>query len=238
MSDIRIIMSTEFFELLQLNDATFPIGSYTHSWGLETFVQQGIVHDAESAKEYFTSELEANFLCNDLLCVRLSYEAALKQDWSEVCSIDEIYNASKTALEIRDGSKKLAARFFKTVSTWNSSWNNSGNEKLQNAGDAGYIPHHFAVAYGVYCAVCKIDEEAALKAFLYSQISARVVTAVKLVPLSQTEGQKILHGLFTLFESSFDRLMGFSKNDLCRSCPSSEIKSMQHEFLYTRLYMS
>lgn len=225
-------MRIDFFELLQLNDATFPIGSYTHSWGLETFVQKGIIHDSQTAESYFRSELESNFLTNDFLCARLSYEAAEKSDWNEIQEIDEIYNASKNAKEIREGSKKLAARFIKTVSLWGRA------ENLESTAKNPYIPNHFPVAYGSHCALSKIGEVEALKAFLYSQISARVVTAVKLVPLSQSEGQKILHSLFTLFGEILEKVMRLSKDDLCRSSPQSEIFSMQHEFLYTRLYMS
>ena len=225
-------MSIDFFELLQLNDATFPIGSYTHSWGLETFVQKGIIRDSQTAESYFSSELESNFLTNDFLCARLSYEAAEKSDWNEIQEIDEIYNASKNAKEIREGSKKLAARFIKTVSLWGRA------ENLESTAENPYIPNHFPVAYGSHCALSKISEVEALKAFLYSQISARVVTAVKLVPLSQSEGQKILHSLFMLFGEILEKVMRFSKEDLCRSSPQSEIFSMQHEFLYTRLYMS
>ena len=225
-------MSIEFFELLQLNDATFPIGSYTHSWGLETFVQKGIIRDSQTAECYFRSELESNFLTNDFLCARLSYEAAEKSDWKAIREIDEIYNASKNAKGIREGSKKLAARFIKTVSLWGRA------ENLESTAKNPYIPNHFPVAYGSHCALSKISEEEALKAFLYSQISARVVTAVKLVPLSQSEGQKILHSLFTLFGEILEKVMRLSKDDLCRSSPQSEILSMQHEFLYTRLYMS
>lgn len=225
-------MSIDFFELLQLNDAAFPIGSYTHSWGLETFVQKGIIHDSESAESYFRAELESNFLTNDFLCVRLSYEAAEKSDWQGLLEIDEIYNVSRNAKEIREGSKKLAARFLKTVSLWKNL--NGGEENEENP----FAPKHFPVAYGSHCAQSKISEEEALKAFLYSQISARVVTAVKLVPLSQSEGQKILHSLFALFGEILEKVMRLSKEDLCRSSPQSEILSMQHEFLYTRLYMS
>ena len=225
-------MSIEFFELLQLNDATFPIGSYTHSWGLETFVQKGIIRDSQTAESYFRSELESNFLTNDFLCARLSYEAAEKSDWNEIQKIDEIYNASKNAKEIREGSKKLAARFIKTVCLWGRA------ENLESTAKNPYSPNHFPVAYGSHCALSKISEDEALKAFLYSQISARVVTAVKLVPLSQSQGQKILHSLFTLFGEILEKVMHLSKDDLCRSSPQSEILSMQHEFLYTRLYMS
>lgn len=69
-------MDFSFFELLQLNDATFPIGSYTFSWGLETFVQQGIIHDSKSAEAFIGSELSGSFLYSDLLAVRLAWEAS------------------------------------------------------------------------------------------------------------------------------------------------------------------
>ena len=68
-------MDFSFFELLQLNDATFPIGSYTFSWGLETFVQQGIIHDSKSAEAFISSELSGSFLYSDLLAVRVAWEA-------------------------------------------------------------------------------------------------------------------------------------------------------------------
>ena len=37
------------FLLLQINDAMFPIGAYSHSYGLETYIQNGIVHDSQTA---------------------------------------------------------------------------------------------------------------------------------------------------------------------------------------------
>ena len=218
-------MNIDFFELLQLNDATFPIGSYTHSWGLETFVQRGIIFNEASAESYFRIELKTNFLTNEFLAVRLAYEAAKNKKWNEVKKIDSIYNASRNAKEVREGSKKLGARFLKTLSVWNDT------RELQKL-------HHFPVVYGSYCAQNGMDEDTVLKAFLYSQISSRITTAVKLVPLSQTEGQKILHGLFNEFEKLLDQVKTLKEKDLCRSSPKSEILCMQHEYLYTRLYMS
>ena len=64
------------FELLQLNDSTFPIGAYTLSWGLETFVQQKVIHDSQSALAFLKSDIESNFLTSELLPVRLAYEYA------------------------------------------------------------------------------------------------------------------------------------------------------------------
>ena len=44
-------MSEKQFYLLQVNDALFPIGGYSHSQGLETYIQRGIVHDADTARD-------------------------------------------------------------------------------------------------------------------------------------------------------------------------------------------
>lgn len=218
------------FELLQLNDSTFPIGAYTLSWGLETIVQQKIIHDSQTAFEYLESEISSSFLTNELLPVRLSYEYASEGQWKKVLEIDEIYNAAKSAREIRVGSKKITARFFKTVSLWQQ-----GDDAVTNQLST---LNHFPVIYGVYCALKYIPLEDALKTFLYSQFSARVTTLVKLIPLSQNEGQKILHRLFEDFESILFEVKNLEEDDLCRSSPSSEIRGMQHEYLYTRLYMS
>ncbi len=228
-------MGIDFWTLLQLNDATFPIGSYTLSWGGETFVQQGVVFDAASAENFLRSEIEATFLTNELLPARFSYEAWKKGDYAALKRIDQIYEASKSAKEIREGSKKLAARFLKTV----GSWEDGGDKNCLQDQDAEPIcVRHFPLAYGAYCAKAGIQEDEALSAFLYSQASSRATTIVKLVPLSQTDGQKILRGLFDGFGSVLKKVMEMDEDDLCRSCPAGEVRAMQHEFLYTRLYMS
>ena len=225
------------FELLQLNDSTFPIGAYTLSWGLETFVQQKIIHDSQTALEYLESEISSSFLTNELLPARLSYEYAQNALWNKVQELDEIYNAAKSAKEIRVGSKKITARFYKTISLWlgeGSAPSNETNEMSKNLS----LLTHFPIIYGAYCALKNIPLESALKTFLYSQFSARVTTLVKLIPLSQNEGQKILHSLFENFDQILSDVTELGEDDLCRSCPSSEIRGMQHEYLYTRLYMS
>ena len=53
-------MSELNFYLLQINDALFPIGAYSHSQGLETYIQRGIVHDEATAKEYIHHKIRWN----------------------------------------------------------------------------------------------------------------------------------------------------------------------------------
>ena len=48
-------MSEKQFYLLQVNDALFPIGGYSHSQGLETYIQRGIVHNVDTARDHSRS---------------------------------------------------------------------------------------------------------------------------------------------------------------------------------------
>lgn len=64
-------MSEKQFYLLQVNDALFPIGGYSHSQGLETYIQRGIVHDVDTAREYITHKIKWNLAYTELLAARL-----------------------------------------------------------------------------------------------------------------------------------------------------------------------
>ena len=314
-------MDFSFFELLQLNDATFPIGSYTFSWGLETFVQQGIIHDSKSAEVFIGSELSGSFLYSDLLAVRLAWEASsvgsagathcasgvasagemhcassvgcagetdcassvgnagaahctsgvgkaneahsasctgnapepnnaslvcTVPSWQKLQALDEIYGASRGPFELREGSRKLATRFEKTTDAFceipllangTHGENSTGRtSEMHGAKTAAYQAVYFPVAYGAHCAERGIPLEECLAAFTYSQVSARVTTCVKLVPLSQSEGQRILYSLMKKFSDIVAKCFTLSENDLCRSSPGLDLRAMQHEYLYSRLY--
>ena len=107
------------FLLLQVNDSLFPIGGYSHSYGLETYIQNGRIHDSATAEEYIRRRLRYNFLYTDLLAVRLAYEAARDQRPEKLTELEEIMEASRIPSEIRDASRRLGSRFVKTLSKMN-----------------------------------------------------------------------------------------------------------------------
>ena len=66
-------MTEKLFYLLQVNDSLFPIGGYSHSQGLETYIQKGIVCDEKTAEEYILQKLKILFAVHVFLkCLKVS----------------------------------------------------------------------------------------------------------------------------------------------------------------------
>lgn len=230
-------MSDRLFYLLQVNDALFPVGGYSHSQGLETYIQKGIVHDEESATEYVTHKLKWNLAYTELLAVRLSYEAALKNDLGNLMRLEDILEASRLPMEQREASRKMGSRFAKTIEKLELEITKQGIFHDYTEARKGKIISHCCV-YGVYCAAHKLDLDHTLSHYLYAQTSAMVTNCVKTIPLSQTSGQKILSGCYECFREILADVMLWTEEDLCLSAPGFDLRGIQHERLYSRIYMS
>ena len=227
---------TAKFFLLQVNDALFPIGGYSHSYGLETYIQKGIVHDEDSAEEFIHKRLEYNFLYNEFLAVRLGWEYAVRGDLTAISRLEEIMEAGKIPRETREASRKLGSRFIKTLSALEIPRENRVFEEYREA-RKGKSVHH-AVAYGVFCGAAGITREEALEHFLYAQTSAMVTNCVKTIPLSQSSGQKLLSGCYPLLQKLTREVKELGEEWIGLSGPGFDLRCMQHEGLYSRIYMS
>ena len=102
--------------LQQICDSVFPIGAYSHSFGLETFIQIGIVRDADSAAAYVADQIAYPLTYTELLGMRLGYEAARHADMDALVALELELQALKTPTEPRPAQNKLAARFLSAQS--------------------------------------------------------------------------------------------------------------------------
>lgn len=228
----------DYLLILQINDAIFPIGSYTQSYGLETYVQRKLVTDVGSLRKFLKQNLMCNLLYTDILAVKLAYEAAMMDDLNKIYELDNILSAVKVAKETRNASSKLSSRFIKTVVGLELNFKNNILLQYDNLIHSRECLGHHAITYGVMCGEQKLDKHYSLLNFSYAQISATVNNAVKLIPLSQTSGQSLLKDMSSSLEKAILQVNDLSEIDLGRSVPGFELRSMQHEALYSRLYMS
>lgn len=221
--------------LLHLSDPTLPIGGYSHSNGLETYVQEGLVHNTATAEAYIQSMLANNLRYNDAAFASLAYDAAAKQDLGMLLQLDEECTALKIPRELRQASQKLGIRLLKI---FNRQQPFAFIQQYEQAMQEGRATGHYCLMYGVYACLLVSSKLDALKAFYYNAAVGMVTNSVKLVPLSQLDGQDILFRLQPLLRELASLTLEPDPKWLGCCNPGFDIRCMQHERLYSRLYMS
>lgn len=228
-------MNSTFFTLLQVADSIFPIGAYTQSNGLETYVQKGIVKDGKTARGYLCNMLSYGIKYTDVLALKLAYEYTAQKDINKLIELDEMLYALKAPREVKEGSAKMCARFLRISEKFGETdFLLKYNELIKEGKCVG----QHSIVFGMFCAEYSIDKMESISAYLYNAASCIVNNCAKLIPLGQMEGQLILFDSSELLKNIAQEIMNLSIDDLGRCTIGFDIKAMQHENLYSRLYMS
>lgn len=222
-----------FLKMLQSVDAFFPIGAFTLSNGLEDYVLREHLGSPEELSAYLNSFLRV-FPYNDLGILSLAYRNAGNREYLTL--LDSVAAAVKGAKEIRLGSIRMCSRYLKAREamgdcTGELLWY---KEQIQAKKLAGIMP----AALGLYAAELGFPQDEALTMYGYSSLSAVVNNAVKLVPLSQMDGQRILFEHLEMLDGAVKSAMTVGISDIGISGTAYEIHCMNHEHLYSRQYMS
>jgi urease accessory protein len=228
-------LKNSLFHLLHLTDPTLPIGGYSHSAGLETYVQNGRVKDADSAKDFITEMLSRNILFTDAALVSLAYDAAEQGDLKKLVELDQECTAAKLPMEMRQASLKLGMRLLKIFQPMLQKELGDEYRKMVQGKKAD---GHYCIVFGIIASLLNISKEDALHGFLYNATVGFVTNSVKLIPLSQLTGQEILFSLQPLIEELTAKSMEPDRELIGLCCTGFDIRCMQHEQLYSRLYMS
>jgi urease accessory protein len=106
-------MNPALLRLLQLSDPALPVGGFSHSAGLETYVQSGIVKDAATANAFITGMLSQNIHYTDAALVSMAYDAIANKEFINIQQLDDLCTAVKLPKEMRQASQKLGIRLIK-----------------------------------------------------------------------------------------------------------------------------
>lgn len=222
--------------LLQINDSVFPIGGFTQSYGLETYVHKQLVHNSKTAQAYAQAMMQESFFYNDAAFFVLTWNICDKRaTQAKILELDRKITSFKAPFEIREASKKLGIRFLKLVDGFKVVKRCSSYLAAIQKGEAH---GHYAMAFAMYAHAQKIPFEDALTAFYYNALNGIITNCAKLVPISQMDGQQILFKLQPMIQELVNKQRDLPEERIGNCCVSQDIRCMQHEKLYTRIYIS
>lgn len=218
--------------MLQICDSLFPIGAFTLSNGLETYVQRGVVDSPETLAAYLTDYLAlAPYQELGVAALAMQY-ASEPEAWQR---LDRLYTACRAPMEVRQGSAKLCMRLIKAAEQIASV--ESLREYRSCIADGTCTGQH-PIAVGLFAAAHEVEMQEMLSIYGYSLLSGLTTHAAKCVPLRQLEAQRVLRESFPRLLDAVQTALSVTEDEIGIGGPAFDIFAMQHETLYSRLYMS
>ncbi|WP_066052417.1 urease accessory protein UreF [Robertmurraya korlensis] len=228
-------MINPIYSLLQLCDSNFPSGAFSHSFGIETYIQEGAIHDKTSFQHALVLYIRKQLVFSDGLACALSYEAIDNGENGSLVEIDHLLYCSSLAQETRVGTRRMGERMAKLcLELYPSSILGDYVKWMKEKKVYGHPAIVFAiVAYGL-----SVGKKTAVGSYLFSTVSSLVQNGVRGIPLGQTDGQKMVLEIQPVIEEAVNRMAHLSIDDLGAVSPGLEIAQMRHERLHVRLFMS
>lgn len=215
--------------LLQLVSPSLPVGGFTYSQGIEWAVEAGWLRTAADLEAWMGDLLAQGLARLDLPLLARMHAAALALDRAAMNDgIDRLLAARETA-ELRLEESNRGRALADLLIAWELPGATDWRALLARSQTAGLA--FAAAAWG-------IAPRSLACGYAWSWAENLVLSAVKCVPLGQTQGQQILARLADLIAPAVERAFTLDDDAIGASCPALAIASSAHETQYTRLFRS
>lgn len=216
-------------KLLQLSSPTLPVGAFAYSQGLESVVESGLVNNVESLHNWLFDTLKLSLKYVDLAVLSRLYQAWEDEDIDTVKYWNQQLNAQRETSELRAEDHHLGVALARLLSDLDIPQANVWKK---------YDNTCFLTLFTLAAVEWKIDLEQTMYGFLWSWLDNQIAAAIKLVPLGQTDGQRVLSNLLPKVPEVIQQAQVLDDIDIGASLPMLAILSSQHETQYSRLFRS
>jgi urease accessory protein len=219
---------------LRFVDSFFPSGGYAFSSGLEAAVQGGAVRNAEELSRYVVELLTTGIGEREAVAVGLAHEAYVSGSLEIAFKADRELEAMKLGRESRTASRQMGRQVIRLAAEQHP--RPPLLEDFLAAVEAGHSPGHMAVSLGLTLAAAGWSKDDTIAAFLYQTATGFVSAAMKLMPIGQREGQRLLESWLEVIERVSQKAA--HQRVLHSWSPVQDIYAMRHSLLESRLFRS
>jgi urease accessory protein len=219
--------AASLLHLLQFASPALPIGGYSYSQGLEAALDEGLVHDAASARDWIVRGLHEVMAQWDAPLFWRLLQAFAARDDAAIRLWSECFLASRDTAELRAETVQMGYSLSRLIAEL-------------GVADVGVLGNEASLPAAFACAADALDipHREALLALLFSWAENQVLVCVKSVPLGQVAGQRLLLSLRPEIETAAAAVRALEDAGLSNWTPGLSMLSMRHEVQHGRLYRS
>jgi urease accessory protein len=234
-TDVNPSATSWLWGLLQTGDSFYPTGSYAHSFGLESLVSDGVVHDVATLREFIKLAVLPALESADLPIVAHAWWAFHHRDWAAIERLSLISSASRPAQEARAASEnigrqraELAARLYP---------NSIAPEFGRRIAKSNW-PASSTVSAALESCVTGAPLAAAMISYAYATLTSLVAAAMKLMRIGQNSAQTLLHEALSHLPAVVECAQAVPEDEIGWSNPWLDIAQARHEHADARMFIS
>lgn len=237
--------------LAQLCDSALPTGAFSHSFGLETYICEGVVDGEASFVSWLRALVSTQLTFSEGLGLRLAFEAVAADDWEAIAHLDALLVAQAVPLQVRRAGVTMGRRML-TIARLALEGTDGGRllsryaalidtRDTVDTGDikgSGGCRSHPAIVLAIAGYALEAPAAAVTAAYLQSSVISLTQNAVRAIPLGQDAGQRTIASVRGDVRAAVRRIGGLDEMDLGAAAPGIEISQMRHERQRARMFMS
>jgi len=215
--------------LLHLVSPSLPVGGFTYSQGLEWAVECGWVNSEAELLDWISDLMETSLTQLEIPCLARLYRASAENDNQALTYWTRYLISCRETRELREEERnrgRALARLLPEIDIPVSAEIMPLLKSCQLTGFAHAARHW------------KIPLRSAAEGYLWGWLENIVLAGVKIVPLGQTAGQRIIATLTAPIPGMVEQGLALPDEVIGASCPAQALASSLHETQYTRIYRS
>ena len=231
-------MNSQFSIIRLLQLVSVPVGAYSYSEGLETLVEINTINNEACLQKWLQNSLQFGATRLEAAVMVRAWRAVSVGDLAALGYWNAWATAAKETEELRLQSWQMGRSLVRLLQDIELPLQTKAIAPMQQLTETCGSNCNFAIAFGIAAVNLEIEEDAAVLGYLYSWAANLVNAGVKLIPLGQTVGQKLLLDLHSHISLAAQEVVRLEDDDLSSCSWGLALASMAHESQYTRLFRS